>query len=120
MFTPYEVLTMTSISGNGGSAVGREVQPDLTGRRIGPACRHDLGPRVEPYALRAVDGGVAEDGGLPPAEGVRRQGHRDRHVDPHHPPLDLALEATGARAVAGEDRRPVAVRVGVHEGQRVL
>ena len=57
---------------------------------------------------------------LPAAEGVVRDRHGDRHVDPDHADLDLVLEPTRRAAVVGEDRGAVAVRVRVHERERVV
>src|SRR4051794_25604262 len=50
------------------SACLRETQVDLRGRRVGPARRDHLRPRVEVDSLRPVDVAVAEEGRLPAAE----------------------------------------------------
>ena len=64
--------------------------------------------------------GVAEERGLPAAEGVIGDRHRDGHVDAHHPDLDVELVLACSAAVTGEDRRAVAERVAVHKTDRVL
>ena len=88
--------------------------------RARPARGDDLGPRVEADALRAVNVLVAEQRVLPPAEGVVRHRHRDRHVDADHADVDAALESSGRLAAVGEDRRPVAIRIGVHQRDRLV
>ena len=93
----------------------REAQVDLRGGRVGPARRDDLRAGVEVDPLRPVDVPVAEERGLPAAEAVVGDGHRDRDVDPDHAGLHLELELAGDTAVAREDRGPVAVRVLVDE-----
>src|SRR5438445_112021 len=70
----------------------REAQIHSSVDRIRPARDHDLRLGVEPDPLRTVDRVIAEDRLLPPAERVEGQRDRDRHVDPHHPDLDLVLE----------------------------
>ena len=57
----------------------REPEVDPRGRRIGPARRDDLRPGVEVDSLGTVDVAVAEQRGLPTAEGVVR--HRDGDGD---------------------------------------
>jgi hypothetical protein len=54
-----------------------------------------LGPGVEADTFWAVDGGVADEGVLPAAEGV--VGHRDGDVDAD---LDASLESAGGFAEA--------------------
>ena len=88
--------------------------------RVGPARRDHLAARVEGDSLRPVDVRVAEERGLPAAERVVRDGHRDRHVDPDHARLHLELELPGDAAVAREDRGAVAVGVVVHEPDRLV
>ena len=63
---------------------------------------------------------VPESGGLPPAEGVVGNRHRNRHVDPDHADLHLSLEPAGRSTVAGEDRGAVRVRVGVDQVQALV
>ena len=77
--------------------------------------RDDLAAGVEVDALGAVHVGVAEEAGLPAAEAVVADRHRDRHVDADHADVDVPLELAGRAAVAGEDRGAVAVRVGVDQ-----
>ena len=67
-----------------------------------------------------MDVGVAQQRLLPPAEGVVRDGHRDRHVDADHPRLDVDGEVARGVAVGGEDRRPVAELGGVDDLDRLL
>ena len=104
----------------GGSAVAGEAEVDPGGGRVRPPRGDDLALRVEVDALGAVHVGVAEQGGLPPAEGVVGDRDRDRHVDPDHPHPHLGLERAGRAAVAGEDRGAVRVRVLVDQPQALL
>src|SRR5262245_61660608 len=60
----------------------REAQVDLARLRVRPAARDRLRPGVEVDPLGAVDVAVAEERVLPAAEGVVRDRHRDRNVDP--------------------------------------
>jgi hypothetical protein len=62
---------------------------------------------------------VAEDRGLPAAEGVIGDRHRDRHVDADHADLDVVGEGARGVAVAGEEGRAIAVGV-VHWTDRVV
>src|SRR6476620_6671310 len=90
-----------------------EVEAAVAG--VEPAGGDDLVAGVEAETFGAVGVGVAEQRGLPAAEGVvaDRDGYGD--VDPDHADLDLVLVAAGGAAVVGEDRRAVAVRVAVHQ-----
>ncbi len=72
-----------------------------------PARGHGLELSIEAHAFHDVDAVVAEDRGLPAAEGVIGHRHRDRHVDAHHADLDVVGEGARGVAVAGEDRRAV-------------
>ena len=81
----------------------------------GQRLRDDLGAGVEVDAFGAVHVRVAEQAGLPAAEAVVADRHRDRHVDADHADLHVELELAGGAAVAGEDRRAVAVRVVVDQ-----
>ena len=74
----------------------------------GPAARDGLELGVEAHALGAVHVVVAEQRGLPAAEGMERHRHRDRHVDADHADLNLVGELAGRITVAGEDRGAVA------------
>src|SRR5580700_8399138 len=85
-----------------------------------PARGHGLELGVEAHAFHAVDAVVAEDRGLPAAEGVVGHRHRDRHVDADHADLDVVGEGTRGVAVAGEDRRAVAVGMVVHQPDRLV
>src|SRR4051812_16573200 len=85
-----------------------------------PARGHGLELGVEAHAFHAVDAVVAEHRGLPAAEAVIGDRHRDRHVDADHADLDVAGEGAGSVAVAGEDRRAVAVGMVVHQLDRVV
>src|SRR6266581_5467760 len=100
---------------------GREVVAGA-GRVIDvrPAGGDDLGPGVERHAFRAVDVLVAEQRVLPPAEGVVGHRHRDRHVDADHAHVHPPLEPPRRLAAGGEDRRAVAVRVGVDQRDRLV
>src|SRR5262245_20633746 len=66
------------------SARAWEPEVDRGGRRVRPATRDHLGPRVEAHALRTVHVRVPEQGRLPPAEAVVGDGHRDGHVHADH------------------------------------
>src|SRR4051794_12212197 len=68
----YQQLGLTHRVSPSSSARLREAQVDLRGRRIRPARRDDLAARVEVDPPRPVDVRVAEEGVLPPAEGVVR------------------------------------------------
>src|ERR1035437_2372416 len=88
------------------SVVAGEVHAGASrGFLMGPTRRNDLGAGVEAEALRAVSVVVAEERVLPSPEREVPHGHRDRHIDTHHPGFDLDLEATGKLARAREDRR---------------
>ena len=50
-----------------------------------------------------------------PPKRVGGHGHRDGHVDAHHPDVDVELELASRPAVAGEDGRAVAELVAVDE-----
>src|SRR3954454_20569025 len=97
-----------------------ESEVDAARGGVGPAARHDFSAGVEVDALRPVDVAVTEQRLVPAAEGVVGDGNRDRHVDPHHAGLYVELELTGDAAVAGEDRRPVSVRIVVDQLQRLV
>src|SRR3954467_6529561 len=98
----------------------RKAEIDLAGGRVRPARGDDLAARVELNSLRSVDVQVAEEGVLPAAEGVVRDGHGDRHVHADHARLRVELELPRDAAVAREDRGAVAVRVLVHELERLV
>src|SRR5215216_1489659 len=102
------------------SSCSREAEIDLARVRVRPARRDDLGPGVEVDALGPVHVGVAEQARLPAAEAVVADGDRDRHVDADHPDVDVPLELARRAAVAGEDRRAVAIRVGVDQLEPVV
>ncbi len=87
---------------------------------VEPARGDDLAAGEEVHALHAVGVAVAEEAVLPAAERVVRHRHGNRHVDAHHPDLDLVLEAPGGTTVVGEDRGAVAVGVGVDEVERLV
>ena len=90
----------------------REAQVDLGRAGVGPARRDHLGPRVELDALGAVHVEVAEERRLPAAEACsRRPGTGIGTLMPTMPDVDVELELARRAAVAGEDRRAVAVRV---------
>ena len=57
---------------------------------------------------------------LPASEREKRHRHRNRHVDADHADLDLVLEAPGRATGTREQRRAVAVRVAVHERNRLV
>src|SRR3954451_20079612 len=101
----------------------REVHvPAVVGRvlrLLRPAAGDDLAACVELDPLRPVDVLVAEQRRLPAAERVEGHRDRDRDVDADHPDLDLALEVPRGLPGGGEDRRPVGVRVGVDEVDRL-
>src|SRR4029079_556981 len=103
-----------------GSARLWEAQVDARAVRIGPPGGDDLAARIEVDPFRPVDVRVAEEARLPAAERVVGDRDRDRHVDPDHARLDLELEPSRGAAVAGEDGRPVSVRVLVHELHRLV
>src|SRR3954468_24855733 len=87
----------------------------------GPARRDRLQLGVEADTLGTVHVVVAEQRGLPAAEAVERHRHRDRHVDPDHPDIDLVRELARRVAVAGEDGGAVAELVLVdHAGRRLV
>src|SRR5438552_9043959 len=100
------------------SAGAREAEVDLARTRVRPAGGDDLAAGVELDPLRPVHVQVAEEGGLPAAEAVVGDRHRDRHVDADHADVDVELELARGSAVAGEDRHPIAVRVVVHQLDR--
>src|SRR5258706_14050547 len=87
---------------------------------VWPSCRYDLCARIKLYPLYAVHVQVAEERIFPAAEGIKRDRHRDRHVDADHADLDLILEARRGAARLGEDRGAVRVRVAVDEGDRLF
>ena len=91
----------------------REARTFLGAR--GPAGGDGLGLGVEAEGVGAVLVEVAEGRELPAAEGVVGERHRDRHVDADHADIDAGGEIAGGVAVAGEDRRAVAV--GVRHGE---
>src|SRR5580700_4378143 len=92
----------------------RETEVDA-GTGLVPTARNDLPARVEPEAVLTVNVQVAEERVFPAAEAVVAHRNRDRDVDPDHADVDLALEFSGGRAVAGENRRAVAIRVAVNQ-----
>src|SRR5664280_955354 len=118
---PLSMCIRALLPPDGPSALvaGGEVQLDRTGGggsgRRRPAGGDRLQPGVEADALHAVDVGVAEQRLLPPAERVVGHGYRDGDVDPDHPDLHVATEPPGGTPVPGEDRRTVAVGIGVHQ-----
>ena len=93
----------------------REAQVEAAVAGVEPAGGDDLVAGVEAEALGAVRVGVAEQRGLPAAEGVVADRDRDRDVDPDHADLDLVLVPAGRAAVVGEDRGAVAVGVAVDQ-----
>ena len=100
-----------------GRLVGGEVVGGAGGvGGFGPAGGDHLAAGVEGDAFRAVDVLVAEQRGLPAAEGVVGHRHGQRHVDADHAHGDGALELPGRGAGGGEDRGAVAVGVGVDQG----
>ena len=70
--------------------------------------------------LRAVHGGVTEEGVAPAAEGVVADRHRDGHVDTDHAGIRVSLELAGRPAVPGEDGRAVAVGVVSNHAYRLV
>src|SRR4051794_41719370 len=101
------------------SARAREPEIDLRGARVRPARRDDLRSRVELDAFGAVHVQVPEEAVLPASEAVIGDRHGDRHVDADHPRVHLELELPSSPAIAGEDRRAVAVWVRVDEVDRL-
>src|SRR5664279_482843 len=93
----------------------REAQVQSAVAGVEPAGGDDLVAGVEVEALGAVGVGVPEKRGLPAAEGVITDRHRNRHVDADHADLDLILVSAGGPAVVGEDRGAVAIGVGGHQ-----
>src|SRR6478735_5578215 len=118
--TPNFMPALPAESSSWASSVLREPEVDRAGGGVGPAARDDLAAGVEVDPFRPVHVRVAEEARLPAAEAVVAHRHRDRHVDAHHADVDVELELAGGAAVAGEDRRAVAERVVVDEGQALL
>src|SRR5262245_33819553 len=103
-----------------GSTGGGEAEVDGAGGGVGPAGGHDRRTGAEADALGAVHGRVAEEGLAPAAEREVGDGDRDGDVEADHARLDLDLEAAGGAAVPGEEGGPVAVGVGVDEGDGLV
>src|SRR6476620_8140844 len=95
-----------------------EVEAAVAG--VEPAGGDDLVAGVEVEAFGAVRVGVAEEGGLPAAEGVVADRNGDGDVDADHADFDLVLVTAGGAAVVGEDGGAVAVGVAVDQGERVV
>src|SRR5262249_53204188 len=66
----------------------REVARGAAADASRPARGHGLEAGVETHAFRAVDGMIAEQRALPPAERVVGDRNRDRHIDANHADLD--------------------------------
>ena len=104
-----------------GGRVGIEIQRDERSVHHGdgelgaflhparPTRGDGLHPGPEAEAVGAVLVQVAEARGLPAAEGVIGQRHRDRRVDADHADIDPAGEIASRVAVAGVDGDAVAV-----------
>src|SRR3546814_14091918 len=81
-------------------------------------CSSDLGPETHPFGAVLV--GVAERAALPAAEGVIGNGHRDRHVDPHHADVHPLREFARGMAVSREDRDAIAILMLARQPHRRL
>ncbi len=77
-----------------------------------------LGPELDRIGAVLVE--VTEGGGLPAAEGMIGQRHRDRHVDADHADIDARGEVAGGVAVTGVDGNAVAIFVAHRQGERIL
>jgi hypothetical protein len=97
-----------------------EAEFDAAVAGVEPAAGDGLAAGEELRTVHAVGVGIAEQRGFPAAEAVVGHRHWDRHVDADHADLDLVLESPGRATVVGEDRRAVAIRVGVDQIQRVV
>src|SRR3546814_5365081 len=91
------------------SDLGNEESVFAGRRAIGPALGDglDLGPETHPFGAVLV--GVAERAALPAAEGAIGNGHRDRHVDPHHADVHPLREFARGMAVSREDRDAISI-----------
>ncbi|AEK62597.1 hypothetical protein CFU_2770 [Collimonas fungivorans Ter331] len=95
---------------------------DLAAVRIRrkPARGHGLGLGPELHRLLAVGAEVAQLGSARTGKAEISHRHRDRHIDADLADIDLVLELARGPARGGKDRRAVAVRVGVDEGNRFV
>src|SRR5438552_2129398 len=76
--------------------------------------------RVEAHAVHAVNVQIAEKRIAPAAEGVKRHGHRNRHVDSHHADFDILLKPSCRIARASEKRGAIGVGIGVDHRDRII
>src|SRR3546814_7422160 len=79
-------------------------------------CSSDL----ESHPFGAVLVGVAERAALPAAECVIGNGHRDRHVYPHHADVHPLREFPRGMAVSREDRDAIAILMLARQPHRRL